>query len=275
MDQPPYRHEYESSMQTSIESMIPAERIKGKCPDLSQNVQAADKKVQAEKHRRSEQERRKGTSCEINNLKSHIPTVFLETILSRSTKLRYTDDGPVSVSEPSRNGVLNIGVIYLQAMEDALTAVYKLVQELYQRIKAFDLQPMEDKLTAVYKLLQELCQRLEAFHAASAANYPTPPDSPKFNKRGSSASSIELVVDLETSLPPSKRSKYESDDADPDADTEWTDWEPDRPKPHEGKPWSSHVLGRMTIIQRRPAARKGRCITRGGGGDKHFCKRRR
>ena len=267
MGLPPYRHEYESLMQTSIESMIPTDRIKGKCPGLSQNVQAADKKGQAEKHRRSEQERRKGTSCEITNLKSHIPTVFLETILSRSIKLRYTDDGPVSVSEPSRNGVLNIGVIYLQAMEDALTAVYKLVQELYRRIKAFDLQSTEDKLTAMYKLVQELCQRIDAFHATSAANYPTPPDSPKFTKCGSSASP----------LAPSKRSKYQSDDADADsdADTEWTDWEPDGPKPHEGKPWSSHVLGRMTIIQRRPAARKGRCITRGGGGDKHFCKRRR
>lgn len=238
----PRPRQHESVMQPAVER-ISSRRIKGKSPDHSQNVQAADKTAQAEKHRKSEQRRRKGTSYEICILEGHIPAKFLDGIKSRSTKLRHTNDVPISVSRPSKNGVLGVCNIYMEAMEDGLTAAYERQDELRQA------NAMKDKL------IQELRQTIDALGgsiAPSVAPYPTPPDSPKLNKCCKSANSLDADDGVEMLSPPSKRSKHETYNGD----AEWTEWEDQWqngcPKPHEGKAWESDIIGRMDSIQCRP-----------------------
>ena len=243
MDPPPRRSQYESVMQTSVQSRVPTQRTKGKFPDRSRKVQAADKKAQAEKHRKSEQKRRKGTSCEITNMEWHIPKVFLDRIKSRSIKLRHTNGVPVSVSRPSKNGVLGKGVIYMKAMEDDLTAAYEHNQQLRDAIAAKD------------KLIQGLTEALDSLNVRPARQYLTPPESPKPKKRCRPANSLEAGRDFETPWPPSKQSKYKTYDTD----AEWTDleegWQDLLPKPHEGQAWDSNVIARMESIER--------CLLRG------------
>lgn len=242
----PRPSQHKSVMQHSVER-ISTRRIKGDSPDRSQIVQMADKKAQAEKHRNSEQRRRKGTSYEIHILESHIPAKFLDGIKSRSTKLRHTKDVPVSVSRPSKNGVLGVCNIYMEAMEDGLTAAYEHQEELRQANATKD------------KLIQELRQTISALAGnigPSVAPYPTPPDSPKLNKCFKSANTHDTDDGVDVSSPPSKRSKHEPDNAY----AEWTDWEDQWqngcPKPHEGKAWESDIIGRMDSIQCRQLARK-------------------
>lgn len=244
-DLSPRPRRYEILMQTSAKSRIPTRRIKEKSPHLNENVQAADKKAQAEKHRKSEQKRRKGTSHGIWNIERHIPIMFLDGIKSRSTKLRLTNHVPVSVSKPSKNGVLDVGDIYMVATEDELTDSYEREEKLRHTNAA------KDKLIQVFK---EFCQRegtLDAFNAASVALYPTPPDSPKLNKRLKFANSLEADGGIGTSSPPSKRTRHETYDADAEWSEGEDDWQDRCPKPHEGKAWGPKIIARMEDIQRR------------------------
>ena len=247
-------------MQISVGSRIPTRHIKGKSPDPSQVVQAGDKKAQAEKHRKSEQERRKGTITLIGSIKRHIPEIFLDRVPSRSTKLRHTNDVAISISTPAKNGVLYQAYIYIKALEDELTAAYKRNQALD------DTNAPKDMLT------QEPRQIVSAIHASNGrpdVQYPTPPDSPKLNKGCRSANSLEAGGDPESPSAPNNRSRNETYDANAESTNLQEDCPGQRPKRHEGEAWSSNVLARMESMEHRPLRGSSDVSPRGAGGDGH------
>ena len=222
MNFPLPRIQPESKILTLVEPRASTQRMSKRSYDLNQSVQAADKKAQAEKHRKSEQERRKGATDEMSNLEWHVPKVWLDKIESRSTKVRRSGNGTVTVSRPAKIPTLRLGIDYIEALEDELTAQCK----------------AEQRLRAILAALE-----------TPSSMYITPPESPKLRKCSKSGNPLEADK-IEAALP-TKRTWHQIYDAD----AEWTDWEEDwqdrRPKRHEGEPWESRVLLRLEAIHRR------------------------